>query len=275
MFLIVDSGSTKSDMKWVENNQVVYECCKAGINPFYQDESSIFDTIKDCCPPKIQENTQNVFFYGAGCSFQEKCNMVKRPLEKYFPNAKVEVFNDLLGAARSLFKHSSGIACILGTGSNSCIYNGEKITKNVPPLGFILGDEGSGAVLGKLFISDILKGVAPNNIAQRFFDEENIDMPKIMEYVYKKSFPNRFLAQFSRHIYNHKDEEFFHELIIRNFDAFFARNINQYDKSLSIGLIGSIAHYFRAELEETAKKHNRSIQAICQSPVNGLIQYHK
>lgn len=274
MKLIIDSGSTKSDLKWVKNANVIFETNTAGINPFYQDEKCIYQTLHQVIPKEFEHSTESVFFYGAGCSFKEKCDMVHRPLSQIFPNAQVEIHNDLLGAARALFQHEQGIACILGTGANSCIYNGKAIVQNVPPLGFILGDEGSGAVLGKLLVSDILKGIAPQHIQKQFFEETDTNAASIMESIYKKPFPNRYLAQFSRHIYLHKDDPFFRNLVLTAFERFFERNIQQYESALPIGFIGSIAHYFQEELRVVASTYHREITKIEQSPIAGLIQYH-
>lgn len=275
MILIIDSGSTKSDFIWIKKNDIRYKSQTTGINPFYQKENDILATITNACPIEIREQTKQVYFYGAGCSFKEKCDMVQRPLQEIFSHAIIEVHNDLLGAARSLFQHNEGIACILGTGSNSCQYNGNGIVKNVSPLGFILGDEGSGAVLGKNFIGDILKGLAPIEITERFFQEENISPAVIMDKIYKQPFPNRFLAQFSKHIYQYKKEPYFHQLLITCFKDFFFRNISQYPESLAIGLIGSIAYYFQEELLDVARQDNRTITIIEKSPIDGLIKYHQ
>ena len=226
MKLIIDSGSTKSDLAWMKNGEVLFRHQTEGINPFYQKEDEIFNILNGCCSGEMANETSQIYHYGAGCSFQDKCEMVVRPLKKIFPNAEVDVNNDLLGAARSLFQDENGIACILGTGSNTCYYDGKEIQKNIPPLGFILGDEGSGASLGKLFVGDILKSIAPHSVIQQFYDETGITAQDIMDHVYKKSFPNRYLAQFSKYIHLHKSEAFFQDLIIRNFDIFFKRNIH-------------------------------------------------
>jgi len=274
MTLIVDSGSTKSDFIWIEKSEIIRQTQVAGINPFYQTEEDIFSTINDVCSDEMKRQTHFVYFYGAGCAFKEKCDMVRRPLQNTFPNASVEVHNDLLGAALSLFNRNEGIACILGTGSNSCHYDGKEIIKNVSPLGFILGDEGSGAVIGKRLVSDILKGLVSTEISERFFLEENTSPATLMENIYKRPFPNRFLAQFSKHVYNHKEEPYFHQFLLDCFHDFFRRNINQYPKHLQIGCIGSIAFYFQKELTEVAEINGRQVSAIMKSPLDGLVQYH-
>ena len=169
MILIADSGSTKTNWCLVEQGQIVSEIVTDGINPFYQTDMEIIALLDDQLIPKL-ENTDidRIFFYGAGCSFPEKKILVSRGLVRFFGNSMIEIQSDLLGAARSLFQQEKGIACILGTGSNSCYYDGKDITQNVSPLGFILGDEGSGAVLGKLFLADCLKNQLPPELKKEF-----------------------------------------------------------------------------------------------------------
>ncbi|MGL5318340.1 MAG: ATPase, partial [Bacteroidales bacterium] len=170
MILIADSGSTKTSWALVDQGGMVFEYSTLGINPFFQTSEEIHEDINKNLYPKIKQITvDEIFFYGAGCALPEKKEIVASVLREFYPNAVVYVESDLLGAARSLCKNTPGIACILGTGSNSCFYNGESIVKNVSPLGYILGDEGSGAVLGKLFVADCLKNQMPARIVDRFY----------------------------------------------------------------------------------------------------------
>lgn len=271
MLLIIDSGSTKTDYCWVKNSNIQYQDNSLGINPFLQSPDDILATLSNILK-KCDEPSQ-IYFYGAGCT-AEKSAIVKEQLCILYPKAKIEVASDLLGAARSLLQHEPGIACILGTGSNSCYYDGEKILKNVSPLGFILGDEGSGAVIGKHLVSDIMKGIAPQNVIQQFYDETKLTAPEIMDHVYKQSFPNRYLAQFTQHIFDHRKESYFQNLLVQCFDQFFKRNISQYSQDLDISFIGSIAHHFKEELNLSALRNNYSIKKIEKSPMDGLIRFH-
>lgn len=271
MKLIIDSGSTKSDLVWAADS-VLFSSNTTGINPFLQCKEEIIQLLGEMDLHK--EETSHVFFYGAGCVPSKK-KIVYDALQTLLPNATIEVESDLLGAARSLFHHQKGIACILGTGSNSCEYDGKEITKNVSPLGYILGDEGSGAVIGKHFAGDLLKNICPKEIRNRFFEEERFSAEEIMDRIYKRPFPNRFLAQLTKHIYRHKEEDYFQTLLVENFGRFFSRNICQYDQSLPIRCIGSIAFYFQNELHEAARQYGLEISEISQSPMKGLVEYHK
>ncbi len=276
MKLIIDSGSTKSDLVWINERNIVEQKQIEGINPFYQEVEDIRSLLFNNCPASSIVSTTEVYFYGAGC-VPAKCDIVKDAIKKVFGNAKVEVESDLLGAARALLQHNSGIACILGTGSNSCFFDGEKIIKNVPALGFILGDEGSGASLGKHLVSDILKEYAPQEIRDRFFKEENVTSAEIMDHVYKQPFPNRYLAQFTKHIFLHKEEIFFRNMLHDCFTQFFERNILPYDSYIkgqrTLHCIGSIAWFFQEEIQSVAKNYKYSLN-VMQAPILGLIQYH-
>lgn len=276
MKLIADSGSTRTT--WLVSDGIlrVNEHSTSGINPFYQTEEEISELIVQQLLPHIQSSTiDELYFYGAGCAFDDKKKMVSNALLGGFPGARIEVESDLLGAARGLFGHESGIACILGTGSNSCEYDGTTITKNVSPLGFILGDEGSGAVLGRLFTGDCLKNQLPDWLRDKFLDEFELTPAVLLDRVYKKPFPNRFLASFTPFLANHLEEPAIFNLVYDAFDSFFVRNIAQYNTAeLPIGFVGSIAWYFRDVLEIVASEHQLEIAKIVQSPVDGLAGYH-
>jgi len=277
MKLIADSGSTKTQWCLVENGLIIKDILTNGINPFYQTEKEIITDLENQLLPELENSTiPEIHFYGAGCSFPEKKALVKNAILQFFPKADIEIESDLLGAARSLFQHEKGIACILGTGSNSCFYDGNEIVQNVSPLGFILGDEGSGAVLGKLLIADCLKKQLPDWLSEKLLDEYELTPVQILENVYKKPFPNRFLAKFSPFILEHIEEPSIFNLVYDSFDSFLARNVMQYPlEEIKVGFIGSIAHYFRDTLEIVASERGIVISEIAKSPMDGLIKYHK
>ena len=276
MILIADSGSTKTHWCLVDKGKVVSEIFTDGINPFYQNELEIIALLDSQLMPELPEsNIEQIFFYGAGCSFPEKKLLVSQALVRFFSNAMIEIQSDLLAAARSLFQHDKGIACILGTGSNSCYYDGNEIVQNVSPLGYILGDEGSGAVLGKLLIADCLKNQLPEWIAEKLLDEYELTPAIILENVYKKPFPNRFLAKFTPFILEHIVEPSIFNLVYDSFDAFLVRNVMQYPlEDIEVGFVGSIAHYFRETLEIVASERGIMISEINQNPMDGLVRYH-
>ena len=230
MILIADSGSTKTDwIVYTGNNGNSRVVSTQGINPFHQSDIEIELILKNEVLPllasildmlKAANLIKYVAFYGAGCT-ESVLSKMQGCLSGIFAEANIEVAGDLLGAARALCGSKPGIACILGTGSNSCFYDGEKIVENVPPLGYILGDEGSGAALGKLFINGIFKGDLPTHIRELYLNEENITYAEIIEKVYRKPLANRFLASTSKFVYKHLDLPELASLVQHNFDSFF------------------------------------------------------
>jgi len=276
VILIADSGSTKTHWCVLQNGVVLSEIFTDGINPFYQNELEIIALLDVQLIPNLPETTiEQIFFYGAGCSFPEKKLLVNQALVRFFSNAMIEIQSDLLAAARSLFQHEKGIACILGTGSNSCYYDGKEIVQNVSPLGFILGDEGSGAVLGKFLIADCLKNQLPEWLSEKLLDEYELTPSIILENVYKKPFPNRFLAGFTPFLLEHIEEPSIFNLVYDAFDAFFVRNVMQYPlEDVEVGFVGSIAHYFRDTLEIVASERGIDISEIVQNPMKGLVRFH-
>lgn len=276
MILIADSGSTKSHWTLSENATIVRELYTTGINPFYQTEVEIANIVHTNIRSKLPNfQIDAIYFYGAGCSFPDKKDTVLKALRISYQSVRIEINNDLLGSARSLLGKETGIACILGTGSNSCFYNGSQIADNVSPLGFILGDEGSGAVLGKLFIGDLLKRQLPKDLEEIFYAETHITPAEIMNAVYRRPFPNRFLAQFAPFLSAHKMHPHIHRLIVQSFIDFFRRNAKQYDTShYEVNFSGSIAYYFKDELQEAASQCDIRLGLVQQSPMQGLIAYH-
>ncbi len=227
-------------------------------------------------PPRHRATeTQIIFFYGAGC-IPEKKGVVEKVLRKVFPDAdRIEVESDLLGAARAVCQHQEGLACILGTGSNSCHYDGDKIVGNIPPLGYILGDEGSGAVLGKLFLNALFKGALPDGMKEDFLQSSGLSYPEIIQRVYRQPMANRFLASTSLYISEHLDVPALRDLVKQNFRDFFHKNIAQYGRhDLPVGAIGSIAYHYRDLLQEVAEEEGYNLSKIAKSPMEGLVAYH-
>lgn len=276
MILLADSGSTKTQWCLVQDGNVVLELITDGINPFYQTDMEIITLLDTQLLPTLGNvDIDCIYFYGAGCSFPDKKILVSRALVRFFGGAIIEIQSDLLGAARSLFQREKGIACILGTGSNSCYYDGSEIIQNVSPLGYILGDEGSGAVLAKLFIADCLKNQLSKELSDKFFAQYKFTPAEIMENVYKKAFPNRYLAKFTPFLLENIDEPNIFNLVFDSFDAFFVRNIMQYQlEDIQVGFVGSIAHFFRDTLEIVAFERGISVSKIIQQPMEGLVKYH-
>lgn len=277
MILIADSGSTKTDWRTVDENNHVNKFQTVGLNPFFLDKKSIDKIInKSFCSKLNNEEINKIFFYGSGCASNFNSNTIKESLELFFRNAEVFVFTDLFGAARALFGNKKGIVAILGTGANSACYDGEKITKNITSLGYVLGDEGSGAYLGKIFITDFLKKELPNNLYNKFINEYELSKDNILDSIYSKPFPNRFLASFTNFLFNNKDDEYVINLLEDNFNKFFDKTICKYKNfdNQIIRSVGSIAFHFEDVFKSAALKRNITIDKIIKNPISGLVNYH-
>lgn len=277
MILIADSGSTKTDWRLVEHGEVFQQIFTKGTNPFFQSEREIGNEIATALLPQLQAcELDAVYFYGAGCAFPDKIETVCRAILRHLHvKGKVEVNTDMLAAARSLCGHRAGIACIMGTGSNSCYYDGEKIVQNVSPLGFILGDEGSGACLGKMLVGDILKNQMTPELKEKFFQQFNLTPADIIDRVYRKPFPNRFLASLSPFLAQNLSEPCVHNLVLNSFKSFLKRNVMQYDyPNHEVHFIGSVAYYYKDVLAQAADKMGIRLGTILKNPMEGLIAYH-
>ncbi len=279
MILIADCGSTKIDWCLLNNNKVEKQVFTLGVNAVMLTEEEMRQRFAEQLMPELSDYAASidaVYFYGAGCLAAEVCGNVARAIRANIPAPVIEVYTDLLAAARALCGHKPGIACIMGTGSNSCLYDGSSIVANVSPLGFILGDEGSGAVLGRLFLGDVLKKQLPAEVCVRFLDEYNLDLLGIIKRVYKEPQPNRFLASVTPFISKNIAVPEIHELVLNSFRAFFRRNVKQYEayRQLEVNFIGSIAYYFRDVLAEAAETEGCRIGNIVKSPMEGLIKFH-
>lgn len=275
MILIADSGSTKTDWCLVEHGQLVQQISTKGINPFFQTQNEISQEIEEALLPNLGDTkVDSVFFYGAGCAFPEKIETVRQAISKHV-KAPIEVGSDLIAAARAVCGDKPGIACILGTGSNSCFYDGEKIVDNVSPLGFILGDEGSGAVLGRLLVGDCLKNQLSPELKEKFFNQFELTPAKILEKVYKEPFPNRFLARLSPFLIQNIDQPEVRRIVHNGFSSFFTRNVMQYDyKNYPVCFVGSVAYYYKEILAEVAAELQMQLGTVIKSPMAGLIAYH-
>ena len=278
MILIADSGSTKTDWCVVENGQPIQQISTKGINPFFQSEEEISNEIATSLLPQLKTNALDaVYFYGAGCGFPDKIAMVHRAITKHLQiKREVEVNTEMLAVAHGLCQHEAGIACIMGTGSNSCYYDGKQIVSNVSPLGFILGDEGSGAVLGKLLVGDILKNQMTPELKEKFLKQFSLTPADIIDRVYRKPFPNRFLASLSPFLAQNIDEPCIHALVLGSFKSFLKRNVMQYEnfRNSKVHFIGSVAFYYKTILAEAAQEMNIQLGTIIKSPLEGLIKYH-
>ena len=277
MILLADSGSTKTDWGLVENGKLVKRLRTSGMNPFQMSEEAITEEIKTHLVPELPGTVlDEVHFYGAGCT-KEKQPIVERALRANLTiNGECEVASDMLGAARGICGHKPGIACILGTGSNSCSYDGKNLVKNVSPLGFILGDEGSGAVLGKLLVGDVLKNQMPEAITKRFFEKYKLTSAEIIDRVYRQPKPNTFLASFVPFLEENIDEPKIYNLVKESFRSFLRRNVMQYEgwQTLPIRFNGSIAKIYKKPLLEALEEEGMHLGRIIQAPMEAMVEYH-
>ena len=282
MHLIADSGSTKTDWCLCNKGSVVLNIQTQGINPYHQTEEAIEEVLREELLPQLTRESRltahsstSIVFYGSGCANATACNRIKEALSKVLATEDVTVHSDLLGAARALCGHEEGIACVLGTGSNSCLYNGKEIIANTPPLGYILGDEGSSAVLGRRLVGDCLKNQLPEALRDEFLAEYQLTQEIILEKVYRQPLANRFLASLTPFLSKHKEVPEVHKLLVESFVDFFVRNVKQYRRPwLPIHFVGSIANAFSAELKVAAESLGMELGTIMQSPIEGLVKYH-
>ncbi len=274
-FLIADSGATKTDWCLTRNGEIIQRFSSKGISPVFQTQEEIAEEIKLHVYPVFKKsNIAAVYFYGTGC-IPEKIQSVKNAISQSFPVETIEVYSDLIAAAHSLCGHSSGIACILGTGSNSCEWSGKEIVKQVSPLGFILGDEGSGASLGKQLVSDALKNQLSEELKEEFLAEYNLTQATIIDKVYKQPFPSRFLATLAPFLLKHIEDKAVRRIVERSFSDFFERNVMQYNyRKNKVNFVGSVAWYFADILREVAQQKEIEIGKIEQSPMPGLVDYY-
>lgn len=282
MILITDSGSSKCTWCFALENDRQIRITTTGINPSTQEREVILKIIRKELFPALQEQAsslssskpEKIFFYGAGCTDARKSFMAEI-LQECFGTEIIEVHSDMLGAARSLFQRNTGIACILGTGANSCLYDGEKIVAQTPALGYILGDEGSGAYLGKMLVRALFKGKMPVHILQAFQAEYGLDMATVIERTYRAPMANRFLASLTPFLNRHKEEKEIQELLCTAFDNFIDYNLEAYRlQSTQVSFVGSIAFYFQEELKKSLRQKGFQMETVIQDPMDGLLKYH-
>jgi glucosamine kinase len=276
MILIADSGSTKTDWKSTDGTGNTEQVKTGGINPQYMDPDDIAREVREAASGLSPSKIKFIHFYGAGCSSHEKKEMVAEALQGYFTEATIEVNGDLFGAARATCFFQPGIACILGTGSGSCVYDGEKIIRSIPSLGFILGDEGSGAYLGKQLVRDFLREEMPPDMITMIRTQLDITKEVILENVNRKPMPSRYLAGFSKFIFENINHTYIETLVHHSFEDFINHYIIPYRESqeFPIHFIGSIARGFRSILHAVLESKNLVLGKVEEAPINGLIEYH-
>lgn len=278
MIAITDSGSTKTSWVFIDKNNKKYNYRTIGINPYYQSIQDITNSINTELLPELEftEKVEKIFFYGAGLELQKQKDEVEAALKICFPGAELEVDHDLLAAARAVCGDEEGIACIAGTGSNTCHYDGKDIVKNVHSLGLFLGDEGSGGFLGKLLARDYIRKALPEAVNAKFEAFTPDRMADILDKVYTKPFPNRYLASLAPFVVLNIEEKYCHDLAYESFNLLFDNCICKYQgyQNLPINFIGSIAAKLEKILHEVAASKGAKIGRIISNPLEALTDYH-
>jgi glucosamine kinase len=280
MILIADGGSTKTSWcQLSETGQRVYFNTE-GYNPDFVNTQDIINSLSKNLPDTLPLNeVREIYFYGAGVSSPAKAEVIAAAMRHIFSGAnKIEVTEDLLAAARALLGHKPGFAAILGTGTNSCIYDGQKITYNVDSLGYFLGDEGSGSFLGKRLLRDYLRGLLPDGLQEALKEEYHLGTRNdIIDRLYNQPLPNRFLASFAKFAYDHNNVSYCRQIVVEAFEAFFQNIVLHYPdyQNYTFNCIGSVGYNFRDALTQVANSHGMQVGKIVRSPIDDLVSFHE
>lgn len=279
MIVIADGGSTKTN--WCLINEAGRKILfnTEGYNPYFSDTPYIVGSLRKSLPDYLDvTKLTEVNYYGAGCSTDANRKIVADAMHQIFPNAKVNIGHDLLASCRALLGDQAGFAAILGTGTNSCLYDGKDITLNIDSLGYFLGDEGSGSFIGKRILSDYMRGYMPKGLRESFYDNYALTNEDIFDNIYNKPLPNRFCAGFSKFLYDYKDsyEEYTFNAINFAFTAFFDNLVIHYPnyKDYKLNCVGSVGYSFRDVLSVVADRYEMGIGKIIRSPIDDLVNYH-
>ncbi len=277
MIIIADSGGSKIDWRLLKKDGSIGQTQTEGFNPYYQPIEHLTKIVAKSLTPEISEPVSKVFFYGTGVSSEKNQQLIHSVFRSHFSEAKIEIGWDLLAAARSLCGREPGIACILGTGSNSCLYNGEKIIGNVANLGWILADEGSGTSLGKKLVFDRFRKKMPAKLEQQFNARFPWSREEVLERVYQQEKPGAFLASFAKFIFQHLKEPYCYQLVYSSFSEFYENNVMKYDnyENLKVHFTGSIAFYFSDVLRQVANDKGITVKNILEGPIAGLTLFHQ
>lgn len=277
MILIADCGGTKCDWRLITPT-AIEQFQTDGFSPFSQEFTDLYTIFEEQLKPNLDfSSVLEVYFYGTGMAFESMKNQTFHILKQYFTSATIQVESDLLAAAQALCGHEPGIACILGTGSNSCFYDGSQITKRVPPLGFILGDEGSGAAFGKQLLKDYCRGTMPVAIKESLEKRFSLSIDMVVEKVYRSEKPNHFLAGFARYLLQNIKEPYVSRLVYNQISVFFDQVLGLYPevKDHKVHFVGSVAFYFSNHVRKVGQDKGIAVGVIMETPIAGLTLFHK
>ncbi len=278
MILIAESGSSKTDWRLLTSEGEVKAARTAGFNPYFQNADQIYAEIASELLPQLGTTTiREIYFYGAGCSTETNCAIVREGVGRLFAQAHIHVGHDLLAASRALCGHAAGIVCILGTGVNTCLYNGKDIVAGRPSLGFWLGDEGSGGYLGRTLIQHYFHEEMPADLNQAFKNNYSPSIETVLDNAYKKPFPNNYFANFARFLSEYIEHPYSQQLIYDGFTLFFARYVSKFPdyKNYPVHFTGSIAYHYQDILRKAAANKQIRLENIIDNPITGLIHYHQ
>ena len=278
MILIADGGSTKTDWRLIKEGREYKQVQTPGFNPYLVGSEEIEALLWKELQPYIDNNAISaVYYYGAGCSTPVKNMIVENAFEKIFPNARIHISHDLLAASHALCGDKEGIAAILGTGSNSCFYDGKDIVDGIFSLGYFFGDEGSGAYLGKQLLIAYLHKELPEEVEKRFKEEYTMSLESILDAVYTKPALSRFLASFSRFINNNRDLPYIHNMLTEAFRAFYKYQVCCYarHKEVPVHFVGSVAYHYKDILTEVGLEFGIKTGKFIKAPIDGLVEYHQ
>ena len=278
MILIADGGSTKSSWCQLDDahNRVYFNT--EGYNPDFMTTPAVAASLDKSLPDTLpRQLVTEVHYYGAGVSSAKKAEVVAKAMRQVFPQARVVVDHDLLASARALLGRGPGFAAILGTGTNSCLYDGRKITYSVDSLGYFLGDEGSGSFIGKRLLRDYLRDLLPDGLQEIFRDEFHLSREDILDRLYNQPLPNRFLASFAKFTYDHNNISYCRDIVVQGFEAFFANIVGHYPRyqDYTFNCVGSVGYNFRDALTQVAHGHGMEVGKIIRSPIDDLVAFHE
>jgi N-acetylglucosamine kinase-like BadF-type ATPase len=273
MRLIIDAGSTKMGWILMDSLEVKARFVTKGFNPNY---SPMQDLVEMCYGASLPNGIRSIHYYGTGCGNEQNCQTIKEVFQSQFPDADIHVTHDLMAACHALFGRERGIACILGTGSNSCFYDGENIIEKAVSLGYLVGDEGSGMHIGKEVLKAYFYGFMPKDLRMKFEETYHLEIKDFIDKVYHQPQPSRYLATFAKFAGEHQSNPFIKELVKGCFRAFIEAFILRYEdcKSLKVSFIGSVAFHFQDILRESLAYYGLTLGEIMQAPVEGLIKYY-
>ncbi|WP_207423667.1 N-acetylglucosamine kinase [Desertivirga brevis] len=278
MILIADGGSTKTHWSLISKDLNTKDFYSEGYNPYFVDEEYIVSSLQDVLPEDlVTENVEKIYFYGAGVHNKEKAAVLERAFGRIFTKASTFIEHDLLAACRALLNQDAGFAAILGTGTNTAIYDGNKISYHIDSAAYILGDEGSGCYIGKKFLTDLVRGTLPDTIKESFNGAYTYTIDEILDRIYTKPLVSRFCASFCEFIAKHIDNEHIYKLVESSFNDFFSNLVSLYPdyQKYEFNSVGSVGFYFKDILASVADRHGMKTGKILKSPIEGLIIYHK